>query len=70
MNIIVAVLFDNYDTAGQEKEDEDLQELEEKAISLGIHPSVSELIINNDLVVGKQVLSPIDIQSKSGKFSG
>ncbi|CAI2379843.1 unnamed protein product [Moneuplotes crassus] len=61
MNIIVAVLFDNYDAAGQDKQDEDLIELEEKAEELGIHSSVSGIIINNDIIV--------DIRIKAGKFS-
>lgn len=39
MNIIVAVLFDNYDDDPEGK-DEDLIELEEKAVSLKIPPSI------------------------------
>jgi len=53
MNIIVAVLFDNYDNSGQDTEDEDLQELEDKAVSLGIHPTVCDIIINNDIIIGR-----------------
>ncbi|CAI2380762.1 unnamed protein product [Moneuplotes crassus] len=62
MNIIVAVLFDNYDGAEQDNEDEDLKELEEKAEELGLHPSVSDIVIKNDIIV--------DIKTKAGKFSG
>ena len=59
MNIIVAVLFDNYDNSGEDKEDEDLQELEEKALSLGIHPAMCDTIINNDIIIGMFYLSLI-----------
>lgn len=52
MNIIVAVLFDNYDDSEEEKKDEDLLELEEKAIELGIPESVRDIIIRNDIIIG------------------
>lgn len=40
MNIIVAVLFDNYENNEDQSKDEDLQELEEKALALGIPPGI------------------------------
>jgi uncharacterized membrane protein YhdT len=52
MNIIVAVLFDNYDDSEEEKKDEDLIELEEKAIDLGIPEGVRDIIIRNDIIIG------------------
>jgi hypothetical protein len=53
MNVIVAILFDNY----ADDDDEDLlgeyKLLDEKAEELGIPDAISELIIHRDLVLGK-----------------
>lgn len=52
MNIIVAVLFDNYEDDDKQSSNEELEEIEEKAVKLGIPPHVWDLIIRNDIIIG------------------
>jgi hypothetical protein len=56
MNVIVAILFDNY----ADDDDEDLLDeyklMDEKAEELGIPDAISELVIHRDLVLGKITL--------------
>lgn len=53
MNIIVAVLFDNYEDHDKEECNLELEELEEKAEALGIPKSIRDIVIRKDLVLGK-----------------
>ena len=53
MNIIVAILFDNYEDQETESENEELKELDEMAQEIGISSSMREFIIHKDLVLGK-----------------
>lgn len=53
MNIIVAVLFDNYEDHDLEDWNLELSELEEKAETLGIPKSIRDIVIRKDLVLGK-----------------
>ena len=53
MNIIVAILFDNYEDQETESENEELKELDEMAEEIGISSSMREFIIHKDLVLGK-----------------
>ena len=55
MNIIVAILFDNYEDNDTGDQKQELIELEEKAESLGIPTCVSDIIIKKDLVLGKLI---------------
>jgi hypothetical protein len=53
LNVIIAILFDNY----VDDDDEDLLEeykvLDEKAEELGIPDTISDIIIHKDLVLSK-----------------
>ena len=53
MNIIVAVLFDNYEEHDNEGNTEELAEIEEKAIEVGIPEDIRDIIIRNDIIIGK-----------------
>jgi len=51
MNIIVAILFDNYEEHDTGESNQELQELDEKAESLGIPESIRDIIIHKDLLL-------------------
>lgn len=53
MNIIVAILFDNYEDNDTEETNQELKELDEKAEELGIPENIREIVIEKDLVLGK-----------------
>jgi len=59
INIIVAVLFDNYEDHDEESRKEELLELEEKALSLGVPQDICDIIIKNDIILGKLLLKSI-----------
>jgi hypothetical protein len=52
INVIVAILFDNYEDGDEEGKNEDLKELQDKADELGIPQEISSIIINNDIILG------------------
>lgn len=52
LNIIVAILFDNYEEQ-EEGQDDDTKELEQEAEEIGIPEEIREIIIHQDLVLGK-----------------
>lgn len=51
MNVIVAILFDNYEDEDHEEENEEIKLLEEKAEELNIPSSVRDVIIHKDLLL-------------------
>lgn len=66
MNIIVAILFDNYADDDDEDMLEEYKILEEKAEELGIPDVISDIIIHKDLVLGMtHSLTYIDAKSKT-----
>jgi transcriptional/translational regulatory protein YebC/TACO1 len=57
MNIIVAVLFDNYEEHDTSEMNSELKELEDKAKELKIPKGIIEVIIYKDLLLGKSPLN-------------